>query len=112
MNWNRTLTVIGGVASIAFLCVACTGPQIPAGVIRKVNLPPGKATQAQARRLLIPAAQIRDAVRAGRISARAAAPVFLTRVAGYSTAEAARALGRAPAVLRVQRSRAERALVA
>ena len=58
------------------------------------------------------ALEIRDAVRAGRISAKAAAPVFLTRVAGYSTAEAARALGRAPAVLRAQRSRAERALVA
>lgn len=58
------------------------------------------------------ALEIRDAVRAGRISAKAAAPVFLTRVAGYSTAEVARALGKGRDVVRAERSRAERALVA
>jgi DNA-directed RNA polymerase specialized sigma24 family protein len=58
------------------------------------------------------AREIGAAVRAGRISASAARPVFLTRVAGYSTAEAARALGHSPAVLRAARSRAERVLVA
>jgi DNA-directed RNA polymerase specialized sigma24 family protein len=57
-------------------------------------------------------AEIAAAVRAGRISARAAAPVFLTRVAGFSTAEAARRLGTSAPSLRVARSRAERALVA
>ena len=58
------------------------------------------------------AAEIGDAVRAGRISACAARPLFLTRVAGYSPAEAARRLGCTPAVVRAVRSRAERALVA
>lgn len=56
--------------------------------------------------------EIGRAVRAGRISATAAAPVFLTRVAGYSTVEAAKALGHSPATLRALRSRAERSLVA
>jgi len=58
------------------------------------------------------AGEIAGAVRAGRISVSAAAPVLLTRVAGYSTAEAARALSQSPATLRAVRSRAERALVA
>ena len=58
------------------------------------------------------AVEIGAAVRAGRISARAAAPVFLTRVAGYSSAEAARRLGVTPAAIRAMRSRAERRLVA
>jgi DNA-directed RNA polymerase specialized sigma24 family protein len=57
------------------------------------------------------ARQIGAAVRAGHLSAPAARPVFLTRVAGYSTAEAAESLGHSPAVLRALRSRAERALV-
>jgi DNA-directed RNA polymerase specialized sigma24 family protein len=57
------------------------------------------------------AREIGAAVRAGRLSAAAARPVFLTRALGYSTAEAAQYLGRSPAVLRAQRSRAERALV-
>jgi DNA-directed RNA polymerase specialized sigma24 family protein len=38
--------------------------------------------------------------------------VFLTRVAGYSPAEAAQRLGVTPAVVRALRSRAERQLVA
>ena len=58
------------------------------------------------------AAEIAAAVRAGRISAKAAAPVFLTRVAGFSPEEAAKRLGMSPAVLRATRSRAERRLVA
>jgi len=57
------------------------------------------------------AKQIGAAVRAGRLSAAAARPVFLTRVAGYSTAAAARQLGYSPAVVRALRSRAERVLV-
>jgi len=57
------------------------------------------------------ATEIVAAVRTGRLSASAARPVFLTRVAGYSTAEAAESLGQSPAVLRALRSRAERALV-
>jgi len=57
------------------------------------------------------AGEIRAAVRAGRLSAAAARPVFLTRALGYSTAEAAQYLGRSPDVLRALRSRAERALV-
>ena len=58
------------------------------------------------------AREIGSAVRAGRISAKAAAPVFLTRVVGYSSAEAAKRLGVTPAVVRALRSRAERLLVA
>ncbi len=58
------------------------------------------------------ATEIAAAVRAGRISAKAAAPVFLTRVAGFSPEEAAKRLGMSPAVLRATRSRAERRLVA
>ena len=58
------------------------------------------------------AEEIGSAVRAGRISARAAAPVFLTRVVGYSSAEAAKRLGVTPASVRALRSRAERRLVA
>jgi hypothetical protein len=56
--------------------------------------------------------EIGSAVRAGRISAKAAAPVFLTRVVGYSSAEAAKCLGVTPASVRAVRSRAERQLVA
>jgi DNA-directed RNA polymerase specialized sigma24 family protein len=56
--------------------------------------------------------EIATAVRAGRISASAAAPVFLTRVVGYSTTETAFALGQQPNAVRAVRSRAERALVA
>ena len=58
------------------------------------------------------AREIGSAVRAGRISAKAATPVFLTRVVGYSSAEAAQRLGVTPAVVRALRSRAERLLVA
>jgi DNA-directed RNA polymerase specialized sigma24 family protein len=58
------------------------------------------------------AAEIGAAVRAGRITAKAAAPVFLTRVAGYSPTEAAQRLGLTPAAVRAVRSRAERRLVA
>jgi hypothetical protein len=58
------------------------------------------------------ACEIGSAVRAGHISAKAAAPVFLTRVVGYSPAEAAHRLGVTPAVVRALRSRAERQLVA
>jgi DNA-directed RNA polymerase specialized sigma24 family protein len=58
------------------------------------------------------AAEIGAAVRAGRISARLAAPVLLTRVAGYSPEEAAKRLGMKASVLRALRSRAERRLVA
>jgi DNA-directed RNA polymerase specialized sigma24 family protein len=68
--------------------------------------PPGR-TAAEAL-----AEEIGSAVRAGRISARAAAPVFLTRVMGYSSAEAAKRLGVTPASVRALRSRAERQLVA
>jgi DNA-directed RNA polymerase specialized sigma24 family protein len=57
------------------------------------------------------AKQIGAAVRAGRLSAAAARPVFLTRVAGYSTAATGEQLGCSPAVVRALRSRAERALV-
>jgi DNA-directed RNA polymerase specialized sigma24 family protein len=57
------------------------------------------------------AKQIAAAVRAGCLTAAAARPVFLTRVAGYSTAAAAGQLGCSPAVVRALRSRAERALV-
>jgi len=45
-------------------------------------------------------AEIGDAVRCGRISASSAVPVFLTRVAGYSTAEVAQALGHSTSSLR------------
>jgi len=58
------------------------------------------------------AAEIAAAVRAGRISAKVAAPVYLTRVVGFSAEEAAKRLGMSPAVLRATRSRAERRLVA
>ena len=58
------------------------------------------------------ATEIAGAVRAGRISAAAAGPVFLTRVVGFSTADAAGRLGCSSAVLRALRSRAERRLVA
>jgi DNA-directed RNA polymerase specialized sigma24 family protein len=58
------------------------------------------------------ASEIVAAVRAGRLSAKAAAPVFLTRVAGFSPEEAGKRLGMSPAVLRATRSRAERRLVA
>lgn len=58
------------------------------------------------------AGEIANGVRAGRISAAAAAPVFLTRVMGYSPTEAAARLGCSPDVLRALRSRAERRLVA
>jgi hypothetical protein len=57
------------------------------------------------------AKQIGAAVRAGRLSVAAARPVFLTRVAGYSTEAAGERLGQSPAVVRALRSRAERALV-
>ena len=68
--------------------------------------PPGR-TAAEAL-----AEEIGSAVRAGRISAKAAAPVILTRVMGYSSAEAAKRLGVTPASVRALRSRAERQLVA
>jgi DNA-directed RNA polymerase specialized sigma24 family protein len=58
------------------------------------------------------ASEIVAAVRAGRLSAKAVAPVFLTRVAGFSPEEAGKRLGMSPAVLRATRSRAERRLVA
>ena len=58
------------------------------------------------------ARQIGATVRAGRLSAAAARPVFLTRVAGYSATEAASSLGRSAAVVRSMVSRAERVLVA
>jgi hypothetical protein len=57
------------------------------------------------------AKQIGAAVRAGHLSVAAARPVFLTRVAGYSSAAAGEQLGQSPAVVRALRSRAERALV-
>jgi hypothetical protein len=57
------------------------------------------------------AKQIGAAVRAGYLSVAAAQPVFLTRVAGYSTSEAGKQLGHSPAVVRALRCRAERALV-
>ena len=57
------------------------------------------------------AGELLAAVRAGRITASAAGPVFLTRVAGLSTAEAARRLGCSPATLRAERSRPKRRLV-
>lgn len=56
--------------------------------------------------------QIGAAVRAGRLSTSAARTVFLTRVAGYSTSEAASSLGRSAAAVRSTVSRAERVLVA
>lgn len=56
--------------------------------------------------------ELSGAVKAGRISAKAAQPVFLTRVMGYSPAQAAERLGCNVDVLRATRSRAERALVA
>lgn len=58
------------------------------------------------------AVAIGDAVRQGRISRTAAAPVFLTRVAGFPVEEAAGRLGYSPAVLRAARSRTERRLAA
>lgn len=58
------------------------------------------------------AGEISDAVRTGRISRAAAAPVFLTRVAGFGVEEAAERLGCSPAVVRAVRSRAERRLSA
>lgn len=58
------------------------------------------------------AGEIADAVRAGWISRAAAAPVFLTRVAGFGVGEAAERLGCSTAVLRAVRSRAERRLTA
>jgi DNA-directed RNA polymerase specialized sigma24 family protein len=54
--------------------------------------------------------EIAAAVRSGRITASAARPVFLTRVAGFDVAEAAAHLGCSPAVVRALRSRAERQL--
>jgi hypothetical protein len=57
------------------------------------------------------AKQIGAAVKAGHLSVSAARPVFLTRVAGYSTVAAGDQLGLNPAVVRALRSRAERALV-
>jgi hypothetical protein len=57
------------------------------------------------------AKQIGTAVGAGHLSVAAARPVFLTRVAGYSTEAAGERLGQSPAVVRALRSRAERALV-
>jgi DNA-directed RNA polymerase specialized sigma24 family protein len=58
------------------------------------------------------AGAITDAVGAGRLSVPAARAVYLTRVAGVSTAEAGRMLGCGPGVLRAVRSRAERRLAA
>ncbi|HEX3424745.1 MAG TPA: hypothetical protein VHT30_01345 [Acidimicrobiales bacterium] len=58
------------------------------------------------------AVAIAAAVHAGHISRGAAAPVFLTRVAGFPVAEVATRLGYTPAVVRSIRSRAERRLVA
>lgn len=58
------------------------------------------------------AAEIADAVGEGRITRVAAVPVFLTRVVGFSVAEAAQRLDCTPAVLRATRSRAERRLAA
>lgn len=58
------------------------------------------------------AGEIADAVRAGRISRAAAAPVFLTRVAGFGVGETADRLGCSPALVRAVRSRAERRLIA
>jgi hypothetical protein len=57
------------------------------------------------------AKQLGAAVSAGHLSVAAARPVFLTRVAGYSTEAAGKQLGQSPAVVRALRSRAERALV-
>lgn len=58
------------------------------------------------------AVELGEAVRARRITRSAVRPVFLTRVAGYPVAEAARRLGWTPEVLRALRSRAERRLAA
>lgn len=58
------------------------------------------------------AVELADAVRARRVSRSAIQPVFLTRVAGYPVADAARRLGCTPQVLRALRSRAERQLAA
>jgi hypothetical protein len=55
---------------------------------------------------------ITDAVSTGRLSVPAARAVYLTRVAGLPTAEAADLLGCGPGVLRAVRSRAERRLAA
>jgi DNA-directed RNA polymerase specialized sigma24 family protein len=57
------------------------------------------------------AKQISAAVMSGRLSVAAAQPVFLTRVAGYSTVAAGEQMGHSAAVVRALRSRAERALV-
>jgi RNA polymerase sigma-70 factor (ECF subfamily) len=58
------------------------------------------------------AGAITDAVAAGRLSVPAARAVYLTRVAGLPTAEAAELLGCGSGVLRAVRSRAERRLAA
>ena len=58
------------------------------------------------------ALEVADAVRAGRLSLTAARPVFLTRVAGFDVADAAKRLGCTPGVVRAVRSRAERRMVA
>jgi hypothetical protein len=58
------------------------------------------------------ATAITDAVGTGRLSVEAARAVYLTRVAGLPTAEAADLVGCGPGVLRAVRSRAERRLAA
>ena len=58
------------------------------------------------------AGEIAGAVRARRITAAEAAPVFLTRVAGFDVAETARRLGTTPGSVRAGRSRTERRLAA
>jgi hypothetical protein len=58
------------------------------------------------------AVELAQAVREGRVSLAAVRPVFLTRVAGFDTTEAALRLGCTPAVVRAIRSRTERRLAA
>lgn len=53
-----------------------------------------------------------DAVRDGRLTRAAAAPLFLTRAAGFDVGETARRLGCTPASVRAVRSRAARRLAA
>lgn len=57
------------------------------------------------------AGEISRAVRAGRLSGRQAAPVFLTRVAGFAVSETAAWLGCTDAVVRTMRARAEKRLI-
>lgn len=75
------------------------------------DLPGSAGTQARTVEEAL-AGEIADAVRAGRITRAAAAPVFLTRVAGFGVGETAERLGCSTAVVRAVRSRAERRLTA